>query len=129
MNTYWNGEPCEARKVRVVVARVADAPPMSWYLGLEGTERNAVEVHYGGYRFYLDDDDEPVGLEERRRKALEAMPPEEGRYVAELLKVLQSAPRKEAGHGWAKVTVGRGSPQWPHRHLPVEKVLEVLGHE
>ena len=60
MNTYWNGEPCAARKVRVIV----------------------------GETFYLDDED---------------------------------------GAGWDKVTVGRGSPRWPHSSLDVERVLPLDG--
>lgn len=29
----------------------------------------------------------------------------------------------EDGSGWAKVTLGRGSPQYGHRELPVARVL------
>ena len=29
----------------------------------------------------------------------------------------------ENGEGWAKVTIGHGSPNWGHRSLPVAKVL------
>jgi hypothetical protein len=29
----------------------------------------------------------------------------------------------ENGSGWAKVTIGRGSPEWGHSGLPVERVL------
>lgn len=54
--TYWNGEPCEARKVVVIVG----ASPRStwWCAGLEGQERKAVEVSYAGQPpFYLDNED------------------------------------------------------------------------
>lgn len=53
-HTFWNGEPCEARKVLVTVA---DDPafPAYWARSLVGTERAAVEVTYGGATMYLDD--------------------------------------------------------------------------
>jgi hypothetical protein len=52
--TYWNGEPCEARRV---VVKVGDTGrfPKAWYRELVGQERNAVEVTYAGQTFYLDD--------------------------------------------------------------------------
>jgi hypothetical protein len=123
MKTYWNGERCRARRVRVVVASVPDAPPLSWYLGLEGTERNAVEVTYGGRVFYLDDDDVPTDLEERQQKALEGLTENERRRVEGLMRIVGQQPKGKAGDGWAKVTIGRGSPQYGHRSLPVAKVL------
>ncbi len=54
--TYWNGEPCHARKVTLVVA---DAPsfPIYWARDHVGTTRRATEVTYGGQVFYLDDED------------------------------------------------------------------------
>jgi hypothetical protein len=52
---FWNGEPCEARRV---VVRVGAPPAPTWWCGLlEGRERRAVEVRYGGRRFFLDDED------------------------------------------------------------------------
>lgn len=52
--TFWNGEPTPARKVRGVVA---DAPfPAYWARRFIGQERNAVEVVYSGETFYLDDE-------------------------------------------------------------------------
>lgn len=54
VKTYWNGEPCIATRVRVIVGK-AEKPTL-WYAGLEGTERRAVEVVYGDQTFYLDDD-------------------------------------------------------------------------
>lgn len=76
----WNGERCRALKVRVVVGK-PDRPTW-WFAGLEGTERRAVRVDYGGQTFYLDNED---------------------------------------GSGWAKVTVGRGAPQWGHKSLNIER--------
>ncbi len=54
--TYWNGQPCEARKVRAVVGK---SPRDTWWCaGLEGQEREAVEVVYcDGPPFYLDNED------------------------------------------------------------------------
>lgn len=48
-------EPCEARKVRVVVE---DAPEFAsyWARPYIGEERDAVEVTYDGRTFYLDDE-------------------------------------------------------------------------
>lgn len=51
---YWNGEPCEARRVRVVVGK--SQLPTWWCAKLEGTERAAVEVTYYGEKFYLDNE-------------------------------------------------------------------------
>jgi len=54
--TFWNGEPCEARKVTGVV--VDDGRfPQYWARLFVGTERRATEVTYGGNTFYLDDED------------------------------------------------------------------------
>lgn len=53
--TYWNGEPTPARKVRV---RVTEPVATTWWFAdLVGTERAAVEVTYGGDTFLLDDED------------------------------------------------------------------------
>ena len=126
-DTYWNGEPCDARRVRVVVGDPDDPPVLAWWHGLEGTERDAVEVTYLGDIFYLDDDDLPEDHHERQLERLEEQP----RIVREKLRALyrramelpgfQNRPR--AGDGWRKVTEGRGSPSWGHRSLPVERVL------
>jgi hypothetical protein len=53
--TYWNGEPAEARIVRVIVGKAE--LPTYWYAELEGTEREVVEVKYGDQTFYLDNED------------------------------------------------------------------------
>lgn len=82
--TYWNGEPCEARIVNVVVGNTGrfERP---WFLPYVGKVREAVEVKYGNQLFYLDNEYE---------------------------------------QGWKKVTEGRGSPNWPHSSLDVERVLD-----
>lgn len=52
---WWNGEPAEVRRVRVIVG---DAMAPTWWCAeLVGTERAAVEVRYGAQLFYLDDED------------------------------------------------------------------------
>jgi hypothetical protein len=50
--TYWNGEPCRARRV---VGVVCDAPefPQYWARDLVGEEVRAVEVSYYDEVFYL----------------------------------------------------------------------------
>lgn len=53
--TYWNGEPCAARVVTVIVGK---APRETWWCAkLEGQPRRAVEVDYHGEKFYLDNED------------------------------------------------------------------------
>lgn len=52
--TYWNGEPCEARRVSVVVADSGQFP-LYWAREFVGQRRDAVEVVYGEQTFYLDD--------------------------------------------------------------------------
>lgn len=106
---HWNGEPCEARQVRVIVA---DDPgmPHYWARHLVGTERSAVEVTYYGRVFYLDDE----GYEERED-------------VKEFLRSRGVEPRGEVGYpgwGWAKVTNGKGLPRYGHASLNVERVVE-----
>jgi hypothetical protein len=54
--TQWNGEPCTAMRVTVVVADNG-AFPGYWARHLVGTRRDAVLVDYGGRTFYLDDHD------------------------------------------------------------------------
>ena len=121
--TYWNYEPCGARKVRVIVGNPADAPPLAWYRGLEGTERDAVEVTYYGTTFYLDDDAMPDGWEDDRETALQTLPADEQEQMRSLLALIGEQPKPKAGDGWRKVTLGQGGPDWAHRSLPVERVL------
>lgn len=53
--TFWNGEPCAARKTRVIVGK---APRDTWWCAkLAGQERAAVEVKYQGQTIYLDNED------------------------------------------------------------------------
>lgn len=54
--TYWNGEPCQARRVLVVVADFGrfETP---WFRQYVGQERAAVEVTYAGATFYIDDEE------------------------------------------------------------------------
>lgn len=100
--TWWNGEPCEARVVRVIVA---DAEfPNYWARELVGQEREAVEVRYGGEVFFLDNEAWPA------------------RDVDVSGQTIHFAAR-EAGDGWRKVTVGRGSPGLGHANLAVEVIL------
>lgn len=55
-STRWNGEPCAARKVRVMVAD-SDFFPAYWARQYVDTVREAVEVTYNGQTFYLDNED------------------------------------------------------------------------
>lgn len=56
MNTFWNGRPCIATRVRAIVGPAFLST--YWHAGLEGTERAAVEVLVDGSDpFYLDDAD------------------------------------------------------------------------
>jgi hypothetical protein len=110
--TFWNGEPCEARKVTLIVAD-NEAFRSYWARPLVGTRRNAVEVTYAGSTFYLDD--EPFGAEESAVE-IEFRPG-----------VTQTFVRAPGSYGWAwdKVTTGRGSPVYGHRDLtPVEGSVE-----
>jgi len=99
--TFWNGEKCKARLVIVIVG-VAPAPTW-WCADLIGQQREAVEIHYGSQTFYIDN---------------EAWQ-EQGRINVNL----------PAGHGWQKVTSGKGSPALAHRSLPVERVLREISNE
>jgi hypothetical protein len=106
--TRWNGEPCEARKVVVVVADASEVPQY-WARDLVGAERNAVEVVYAGDTFYLDD--EPHGEGEARE--IELRPGVTTTLVSEV---------GHDGWGWEKVVAG-GSPRMGHRNLHVERVV------
>lgn len=55
MSTFWNGEPCKARKVKVIIGQ--PPRPTWWFAALVGQARDAVEVNYNGEIFYLDNDD------------------------------------------------------------------------
>lgn len=109
--TFWNGEPTPCRRVIVRVGPCEK--PSLWHNGLEGTERRAVEVHYGGDVFLIDDDEgegQPV-YDERQRQ---------------LLASVGERPSFKAGDGWKKVTLGEGAPFGPftrHRSLPSDSVV------
>jgi hypothetical protein len=103
--TYWNGEPCEAHRVTVVVA---DAPafPKYWARPFIGTERNAVRVTYNDDTFYLDDEgyeQTQEAMKQLRRLGLPAEP--QVGYP---------------GWGWDKVTKHFGGPQSPHASLEIQ---------
>lgn len=85
METFWNGEPCVAERCEVIVGK--SLRPTWWCAGLEGTRRKAVEIIYGGDKFYIDD---------------------------------------ESGHGWYKVTEGRGSPRVASASLPDSSVRIIV---
>jgi hypothetical protein len=134
--TFWNGEPCEARQVRVVVA---DRPktPRYWARPFVGQERAAVEVTYGGSTFYLDDEgyeQRPEEYEYMRNAAAGLSRSVGGRMSEEdALARMGVKPEQEdgshlrvgyPGHGWAKVTEGRGSPQYGHSSLSIEHVVD-----
>lgn len=53
--TCWNYENAEARRVVVTVG--TPTTPTWWCADMEGQERKAVEVTYGGDTFFLDDED------------------------------------------------------------------------
>lgn len=106
--TYWNGEPCEARKVTLVVADVPDAQHF-WGRPFVGSRRDAVEVSYGGETFYLDD--QAVDEEE--------LPADYCEFMA--LYIPGWEPRAfPAGRGWRKVTQGHGSPHIGHHSVEPE---------
>lgn len=79
--TYWNGEPCKARKISAIVTDDVSFP-LYWARreDLVGERIDLVEVEYSTETFYLDDRD---------------------------------------GHGWYKVTRGRGSPRFGHREVTI----------
>ncbi|MET7477972.1 hypothetical protein ABZT17_26895 [Streptomyces sp. NPDC005648] len=55
-DTQWNGEPCVATQVTVIVAD-DHVFPLYWARDFVGTRRKAIEVQYGDQTFYLDDED------------------------------------------------------------------------
>lgn len=53
--TFWNGEPCEAQRLCVIVGDTGRfAEP--WFKDYVGCERPAVEVTYDGHTFYIDNE-------------------------------------------------------------------------
>lgn len=53
---WWNGDPAEGRRVRVIVAD-CETQTDYWARQYVNTARDAVEVTYQGRTFYLDDQD------------------------------------------------------------------------
>lgn len=103
--TFWNGEPCQARKVTVIVVDHPEADGY-WARQLVGQRREAVEVIYGGETFYLDDG--------------EFDPDPDSDYVRVIREFGHEPHGHHAGLGWQKVTEGRGSPQWSSYSLSIE---------
>ena len=89
--TYWNGEPTPCRKVFVRMAATTEFPQF-WGKDLLGQEVPAVEVTYGSDKFYLYD----------------------GAYNS------MNGQQYSEGHGWRKVTLGFGGPEWGHCSVPVD---------
>lgn len=54
--TYWNGERCEAERVRVVVGDTGRFANY-WARPFVGQVREAVRIRYGGATFYIDNAD------------------------------------------------------------------------
>jgi hypothetical protein len=54
MKTYWNGKPCNVKKVKIIVGKALR--PTWWCAEFEGQIRNALEVEQSGEKFYLEDD-------------------------------------------------------------------------
>jgi len=52
--TFWNGEPCKAKIVRVIVGK--PQKPTWWCAPYEGQEREAVRIDYGNQTFYIDNE-------------------------------------------------------------------------
>lgn len=98
--TYWNGEPCPARVVRVSLP--------------DGTEVEAVEVIYDGDPMYLDNEAfvlrGPHIVRDER-----GIPKVDSRGTLQFDG--EDVFEHTAGSAWRKVTTGRGSPQWGHRNL------------
>jgi hypothetical protein len=55
VRTYWNGEPCRAERVTVIVGK----PLRStwWCAPLEGKEHPAIKITQGDESFYIADDE------------------------------------------------------------------------
>lgn len=105
--TFWNGEPCEARRIRARVVGPPEEKPGFWANKVVGTVRDAVEVTYKGQTFIIDDDDYGPDDEPAATRAFR-----EQHFV-------EFVPTKK-GDGWRKVTVGGGAPGWPHSSLYVD---------
>lgn len=148
--TRWNGEPCEARRCRVEVGD----PPFElddyWGADIVGEIRLAVEIRIPlgtpGFR-----DFKGVGVHELRCNG-GPWPPEgestpKGAKVERVFYIDDASfeptdrmrdmadsigmdpdriPRGYIGHGWDKVTKGRGAARYAHRDLWPRRVVEYL---
>jgi len=120
--TYWNGEPTPCRRVLVRVGAVEK--PSWWCNGLEGTERRAVEVRYGGVVMLIDDDD-GEGTPELDDHAIQ-MFAEMRESHPEVWAEHQRSKDGGRGRGWLKVTAGMGAPFGPNtsfRSLPATSTV------
>jgi hypothetical protein len=54
-DTFWNGEPCEARIVKVIVGK--PLRPSWWCADLEGKQRTAIQIAQQGQTFFIDHED------------------------------------------------------------------------
>lgn len=52
--TYWNGEPCKAERVKVIVGK--SEKPTWWCAKLEGQKFRAIKITQDGYSFYIADE-------------------------------------------------------------------------
>jgi len=57
VKTYWNGEKAECKKCSLIVADSTKQFPQHWAKHLIGKRVDAVEVIYGGHKWYLYNDD------------------------------------------------------------------------
>lgn len=107
--TYWNGEPCAAERVMVVVDDDQRFPEY-WARRFVGTQRRAVKITYSGNTFYIDDE----GYEQTQGEI-------------DLLRSHGFKAEKVAGYpgwGWDKVTVYRGSSKAPHAGLAIQREVD-----
>lgn len=56
MKTYWNGLPCKAERMQVIVGK--PHKPTWWCAPLEGKEHSAIKISVSGESFYINDDEE-----------------------------------------------------------------------
>lgn len=95
--TYWSGQPCMARRCRIVVGKDPVQHQRYWARDFIGYEREAVEITVFGEH------------------------PSEHCSVEQTFFI-----DNEGGHGWDKVTFGKGDPKFGHASLYPDTVLEYL---
>ena len=96
--TFWNGEPAECTRVRVVMGQ---AEPGWWCAGMEGTIRDAVKIVYRRQTFYIDN--------EGGFGSNEVLAEFNGQRIRDHV--------AKPGDGWLKVTLGMGSPEYAHASI------------